>query len=104
MLYEVLVPEGARTGDILDVVANGKEYTIEVPEGAEPGMALVFESRPKRADAAAPPSAAADGGGVPREMEVPTASLYQLSITSVTTRDRSSTATALASTKVSHSL
>ena len=46
--YEVIIPPDSLPGDILRVTAGGKDYKITVPEGAEPGMALVFEGSKKK--------------------------------------------------------
>ena len=46
--YEVIIPPDSLPGDILRVTAGGKDYKITVPEGAEPGMALVFEGPKKK--------------------------------------------------------
>ena len=43
--FEIIVPEGARPGDVLTVAAGGKRLEITVPEGGEPGVALMFEVR-----------------------------------------------------------
>ena len=64
--YEVIIPPDSLPGDILRVTAGGKDYKITVPEGAEPGMALVFEGskkKPAPPAADAPPPSEPDGTG-----------------------------------------
>ena len=42
-MMEVEVPVGTRAGDVLEVMTpDGRLFSITVPEGTEPGMALVF--------------------------------------------------------------
>ena len=84
MLFEVILPEGAVSGDMIYAVANGKEYSIEVPEGAEPGMALVFESKQPSTS-----TSTTTGAAVRKAVSVPSSSSYQHSITTV--RERAST-------------
>jgi len=57
--YEVIIPPGSIPGDVLRVTAAGKDYKITVPEGAEPGMALVFEGTKKKP--------AAEGESTPKQ-------------------------------------